>query len=298
MVEKSRKRQKLRSPIVWFGGKGSMVAKLLPFIPKHKIYVEPYGGGASLLFAHEPSEIEVYNDLNSGLVNLFRVLRNREQFEQFHRLVQLTPYAREEFFDCKNNWSSTDDPVERAYRWFVVARMSFAGAFGQGWSFGRTSSRGMESHVSAWLGIVEMLPEISQRLSTVLVEHKDAFGLIQTYDTEETFFYLDPPYVLSTRKAGGYKHELSDADHQRLVESLLNIKGKALLSGYANPIYAQLEKAGWQRKDWKTVCIAAGRTRATGILGEGACKRLQERTESIWFNYEVKEGNGELALEK
>lgn len=293
----SVKSRRLRSPIVWFGGKGSMVAKLLPFIPKHKTYVEPFGGGASLLFAQTPSAVEVYNDLNSGLVNLFRVLRNPEQFEQFHKLVQLTPYAREEFFDCKRSWSLAVDPVERAYRWFVVARMSFAGMFGAGWSFGRRSSRGMESHVSSWLGIVEMLPEISERLRRVLVEHKNAFDLIETYDSSETFFYLDPPYVLSTRKSGGYEHELDDDAHKRLVETLLSIKGKALLSGYANSIYAELEREGWHRKDWETVCIAAGRTRATGILGNGAAKLKQRRVESIWFNYEVKTGNGELALD-
>jgi hypothetical protein len=82
-----------------------------------------------------------------------------------------------------------------------------------------------------------------------------------------------------------------------LINRLLTIKAKVLLSGYASPLYAELEKNGWQRKDWETCCAAAGRTRLTGILGKGSTRRTQKRTETIWFNYEVKEANGELALD-
>jgi DNA adenine methylase len=264
-----------------------MVAKLLPLIPSHNTYVEPFGGGASLLVAREPSPVEIYNDLNSGLVNLFRVLRNPAQFEKFRQLVELTPYAREEFIESKREWKATVDPVEQAYRWFVVARMSFAGVFGQGWAYSRNSSRGMASKVSTWLGVIDMLPALSDRLRRVQIEHNDAFKVIEFYDMPDTFFYLDPPYVPSTRKSGGYEHELSEEDHGRLVELLLSLKGKVLLSGYPNATYAELESAGWKRKDWPTTCTSAGRTRATGILGTGAAKRTQMRTESVWFNYEV-----------
>lgn len=114
-------RKRLRSPIVWFGGKGNMVAKLLPLIPPHRIYVEPFGGGASLLFAKKPSPVEVYNDLDSGLVNFFRVLRDPKKFERLHKLVSLTPYSREEYDFCRATWETCDDDVERAYRWYVVA---------------------------------------------------------------------------------------------------------------------------------------------------------------------------------
>lgn len=278
-------RNGLRSPIVWFGGKGAMLAKLLPLIPPHRTYVEPFGGGGSLLIAHEPSPVEVYNDLNSGLVNFFRVLRDPDRFGEFERKAQLTPYAREEFDLFRKNWAEADDPVERAYRWFAVARMSFAGSFGNGWSFAVTkSSRGMACRVSAWLSVVDMLPAISERLLRVQVEQKDALDVISTYDSEETFFYLDPPYVHSTRKSGGYLHELDDEQHRRLVRLLLTVKGKVLLSGYASPIYEELERAGWRRKDWKVCCKSGGDT-----------KEKQARVETVWFNYEIE--GGELALE-
>ena len=281
---------RLRSPIAWLGGKGRMVTKLLPLIPPHKIYVEPFGGGASLLVAREPSAVEVYNDLNSGLVNFFRVLRNKKQFEKFHRLAALTPFSREEHDLCKATWAGEKDPVERAHRFFVVARMSFGGIFDNSWGYTvHSSSRGMAGAVGRWLGAVERLPEVSTRLLRVQVEHADAFEVIERYDTPETFFYLDPPYVLSTRKSGGYEHELDDSQHRRLVELLLRVEGKVLLSGYSNRLYTELEARGWGRRDFETVCSASGRTRLNGLLGTGAAKAKQQRVETVWFNYEVAE---------
>lgn len=235
----------LRSPINWFGGKGNMVAKLLKFIPSHKIYVEVFGGGASLLFAKEPSPVEVYNDIDSGLVNFFRVLRDKDKFQEFYRKVCLTPYSREEYNYCRSTWEDCDDEVERAYRWFIVARMSFSGEFGHSWSFGvKFSRKGMASKCSSWLSIIDKLPDIHERIMRVQIEHKDFRDLIKTYDTKDTFFYLDPPYVPETRRSGKYKHEMTDKDHEDLVEILLTIKGKAMLSGYANIIYKRLEDAG------------------------------------------------------
>jgi len=261
-----------------------MTKKLLPLIPEHKIYVEPFGGGASLLFAKKPSPVEVYNDIDSGLVNFFKVLSDTKLFEKFYRRVAVLPYSRELFYECRESWQEYDDPVERAAKWFVVARQSFSGSFGSSWGFAATHSRcGMAGSVSGWLSTIERLPEIHARLQRVQIEHNDFRKVIKTYDTLETFFYLDPPYVHSTRSSSRYQHELSDADHKDLIELLKNIKGKVLLSGYDNPLYEDL---GWHKKQWQTVCYAAGKTRATGIQGEGSAKKMQPRTECVWMNYE------------
>ena len=99
----------------------------------------------------------------------------------------------------------------------------------------------------------------------VQIEHDDFRKIIERYDTPETFFYLDPPYVHSTRKQGEYRYEMTDEDHCQLVDMLLSIKGKAMLSGYQNEIYKKLEKYGWKRLDFETVCHAAGCTRDTGL---------------------------------
>lgn len=270
-----------------------MVTKLLPLIPQHGIYVEPFGGGASMLLAREPSAVEVYNDLNSGLVNFFRVLRNKKQFDEFHRLASLTPFSREEHDLFNSTWASTTDPVERAHQFFVVARSSFGGIFGNTWGHTvASSSRGMAGSVARYLGAVEKLPEVSTRLLRVQVEHGNALNVIERYDTPETFFYLDPPYALSTRKSGGYEHEMEDAQHRQLVELLLTVKGKVLLSGYPTPLYAKLEESGWHTQRWQAICSASGRTRLNGLMGAGKAKLKQQRIEAVWFNYETGQDMG------
>jgi len=262
-----------------------MIHKLLKLIPPHQTYCEPFGGAAALLFAKPPSPVEVYNDVDSGLVNLFRVLRDPEKFEQFYYRVCLTLYSREEYYYCLNTWQQCEDDVEKAYRFFVVARMSFGGHFGHSWGFEITkSARGMVQVCSRWLAAIEDLPYIHARLMQVQIENRDFRELIPIYDTPDTLFYCDPPYVPDTRRDGWYKHEVSLEDHQELVELLLKVKGKALLSGYRHKVYEPLEKAGWQRLEVKTACSVVGRTRYTGILGKGAALRKQPRVECIWVS--------------
>lgn len=280
----------MRSPIRWLGGKGQMVKKILPLLPKTKIYVEPFGGGASVLLARRPSPVEVYNDLDSGLYDFFIVLSDPELFEQFYRRVATLPYSRQLFNECRENWQSETDKVKRVAMWFVVARQSFSGDFGHSWGYGITNTRrGMAGEVSKWLSCIEGLPQVHDRLQRVQIECNDWRVVMDTYDTPETLFYLDPPYVHSTRSAGNYQHELTAEDHRDLVNICLEAKGKICLSGYASAIYEPLEEASWQRLDFETACHAAGRTRGTGILGEGSALEKQGRAETVWMNYRIEE---------
>jgi len=262
-----------------------MVAKILPLLPPHRTYVEPFGGGASILISKPPSEIEVYNDLDSDLVNFFRVLRDKNKFEQFYQKVCLTPYSREEYNYCRSTWESIDDEIERAYRWFVVARMSFGGDFGHSWGYEvKTSTNHMSRSVAAWLSIIDMLPQICERLMRVQIENNDFRKILQTYNSPDVLEYCDPPYVLETRKRGSYKHEMALQDHKELVDILLGLKSMVVLSGYDHPIYQPLEDNGWTKHEYKVSCSVSGRTRQTGILGEGAATKMQPRTEVIWRN--------------
>lgn len=264
-----------------------MANKLLQLFPNHKIYCEAFGGSAAVLLNKPPSPVEIYNDLDSGLVNFFRVLRDRKQFKQLQFLTSLTPYAREEFEYAQQNWRIQKKTVDQAHMWFTVARMCFSGMFENTWGYSVTaSSRGMAAHVSSYLSAIENLPQIHSRLMRVQIDHRDAFEILNIYDTNDTFFYLDPPYVPSTRRSGQYKHELSEDDHEKLVARLLSVKGKVMLSGYQNPTYARLEEKGWRRMDWKTTCSAAAKTRLTRIQGKGSAAN-QVRIESIWLNYQV-----------
>lgn len=264
----------MRSPIRWFGGKGKLTTKIVPLLPLHHTYVEPFGGGASILFAKEPSPVEIYNDLDSGLVNFFRILRNKKHFIEFQRLITLTPYSREEFDFCRQYWEECDDPIQRAYQWYVVARQSFSGYFGGSWSHTKTiSRRNMAQCVSGWLSIVDLLPEIAERLLCVQIEHNDWRVILKAYDGPDTLFYLDPPYVPETRRAGKYTHELSLEDHSELVEQILVLQGKVVLSGYAHPVYKPLADANWQRYDIKTKC---------SVPNAAIIKHRSPRIETVW----------------
>jgi DNA adenine methylase len=255
--------------------------------------VEPFGGGASVLIRKDPSPVEVYNDLNYDVYEFFRVLSDETMFSQFYRRVECLPYHRAIFLDARDRFRSVDCPVERAALWFIMVRQSFGGDGSKrrkaSWgSVVSHSSRGMAGKSASWISTVEMLPEISARLRRVQFECVDWRDILRRYDTPETLFYLDPPYVSSTRRNGGkdYAHEMTDADHADLVDALLKIKGRYVLSGYPSDIYEPLESSGAMRLDFDVACHAAGKTRATGIMGKGACDEKQRRTDCLWISPE------------
>lgn len=272
---------RLRSPITWFGGKGRMTANLLPLLPDSERYVEVFGGGASVLLAKKPCPVETYNDLNQDLFRFFSVLANPDKFSHFVRLVEALPVSRDFYNEYLETWEETQNEIERSAKWFYVARMSFSGAFGQSISLSvGASGRGMADPSSRWLTILETLPQIHARLQRVQIENRDWRFILDTHDHPDCVFYLDPPYVLSARKGGGYKHEMTDTDHAELIERLLSLKASWVLSGYNSEIYEPLSCI--KRYDFETSCHAAGRTKASKNQGKGSALRNHARTESVW----------------
>ena len=276
--------KRLTGPLRWYGGKQRLAPKLVPLIPEHQTYIEVFAGGLGLLFAKDTSPLEVVNDLDSGIVNFYRVLRDKGKFEEFHRQISLTPFAREEYLNCQATWMTCEDDVEKARRWFTVVRQCFTGRFASGFGISVTAGRhGMATNVAGYLSAINRLPEISERLRRVQIEGKDFREIIKSYDQPKAFFYLDPPYIADTRKAKKvYMHEMTNRDHEDLVELLLGIEGKAILSGYDHPIYGPLECAGWKKHEFEAHCAAAARTTRTGLLGKGAATEKHDRTECVW----------------
>jgi len=276
------------TPICWYGGKARQVKQLLPLIPPHFTYVEPFGGAASLLFRKPESPIEVYNDIDENLVNLFRVLACPEDFLLFYRIVVLLPHSRKLYYDAlatlrDRSWK---DNIERAVVFFICARQAFSGEVGQGWAYSVSRGTSHSPHIRArtWERALYRLPQFHARLTNVQVDCRDALQVIRTYDTRETFFYCDPPYVLSTRSGGkAYAHEMTDQQHARLVNVLLRIKGKVMLSGFESPIYKPLEAAGWLTKQYTRV-RAAPNARRRGPRGT--------QTETLWLNYRPRDKKG------
>ena len=259
----------------WYGGKYMHLEFILPYLPVDaEHYCDVYGGSAAVLVNRPPAPVETYNDLDADLVNFFAVLR--AQPEQLVRQIGLTPFSRKELAKaCVSEPGLT--PLERARRFYVRARQTRTG-LAQTSSEGRwahcvlTSRAGMAGAVSRWLGAVEGLPEIAQRLQRVQIENAPALEVIQRYDTPRTLFYLDPPYVHGSRgDAAAYRYEMSDDDHRELAALLQHIKGRAVLSGYRSPLYDELF-AGWHRVD----------------ADEKLCNSSKgKRRESLWMNFET-----------
>lgn len=250
-----------------------MVKHILPLIPKHVTYCEVFGGGASLLFAKEPSLVEVYNDIDGSLVDFFKVVSDPDKFGDFYRRVSVLPLSRSLFYEYKESWFNEKDLTKRVVKWFVVMRQSFSGIFARSWKHSVSCSRRKMAHsISQWLGCLDGLPEIHSRLQSVQVENMDFRKLINVYDRKETFFYLDPPYIESTRKEGKvYRVEMSFVDHIDLVSILLNIKGMVILSGYENEVYDPLVEEGWRLLKFETCCYSANTKR-------------EKRVEYLWMS--------------
>ncbi len=273
-----------RAPFPWFGGKGAPKIKnaILKLLPPHDCYVEPFGGGASILIAKEPCKVEVYNDVNRAVVNFFRVIADPDYFGKFMARAALLPYSREMYEEFLRTWPAIHDPVEQAVRWYYVARQSFGGQFGASWGTGITTSC-----TDRWKSSFENLPKVHERIQQVQIECCDWRDILKRFSGPGYLAYCDPPYVAGTRKAGGYEHELKDSDHEALIRTLMNYDGAVVLSGYNSPLYAPLLDAGWIMATVDVTCAAAGRTRASGLQGQGNVKAKQQRVECIWRNPEA-----------
>lgn len=276
IVKNAARRRKRMIAFGWYGGKFSHLDFILPNLPTDAgHFCDVYGGSASVIINRDPAPVETYNDLDSELVNFFRVLRDPETSEDLLKAIGLTPFSRAELvLACEppNDVGST----ERARRFFVRARQTRTG-LAQSSSEGRwahcvlTSRAGMAGAVSRWLGSVEGLSEIVQRLQRIQIENAPALEVIQRYDTPDTLFYLDPPYVHGARgDASAYGAEMTDDEHRELADILRMIKGRAAISGYRTELYDEIF-ADWNRIDADPRIAHSVRTL---------------RQESLWVNYE------------
>jgi DNA adenine methylase len=257
----------------WYGGKFSHLDWLLPLLPPAQHFCDVFGGSAAVIINRHPAPVETYNDIDGEVVNFFRVLR--EQKDALIEAIGLTPFSREELSIACNETTEGLSALERARRFFVRARQVRTG-LAQTASAGRwahcvlTSRAGMAGAVSRWLGSNEDLSLIAQRLLRVQIENAPALEVITRYDSAETLFYCDPPYVHATRgDSKAYAYEMSDADHRALAEALHNVKGKVALSGYCGPLYDELYA------DWQCVEVPAK-----------LCHSVKQlRAEALWVNY-------------
>ncbi|MGE5631728.1 MAG: DNA adenine methylase [Caulobacteraceae bacterium] len=231
-------------------------------------YLEPYGGSLAVFFNKKRSVIETVNDLDSNVVNLFRVIR--EHPEELAQLVKFTPWAREEY---KNSYEQTDEAVEKARRFLVRMWMAIGSKSSDITGF-RNVIKDVSGNIPHWNNrLPDRILEAAERLQhtdtcVVQIECQPALQLIERYNRENVLMYIDPPYLLSTRSKRIYKHEMNDNDHLELLETLKNHKAKVILSGYENDMYNSTLR-GWH-KESKNCLKEAGLS----------------ATEVLWMNYE------------
>lgn len=269
-----------RPVLKYHGGKWRVADWVLAHLPPHHTYVEPFGGAASVLLRKAPSPIEVYNDLDDDVVRLFRVLRDPVQAEELRRAVAFTPWSRAEFHAC---WERAEGLSEvELCRRLIVRSFQAVGAKRARSRNGWRARADRISPTGAWQSWPEQIPFYVDRLRSVLIEQLPADRLFPMYDSVQTAWFVDPPYLHSTRAwdhRSIYAFELSIDDHVALLAQLQALSGAVLLAGYRSELYDDT-LAAWHRVDV--------RARAQGNL---------PRVESMWLNPAAVAGLRQVPLE-
>lgn len=260
-----------RPAMRYHGGKFRLAPWIIQFFPPHGCYVEPFGGAAGVLLQKPRAYAEVYNDLDGEIVNFFRVLRDPASRELLRQGCAMTPYARGEF---ELAWEPTDDDVERARRTAVRAAMGFgsAGATKGTTGFRIDTRRKYGTAVDNWADYPPNIAAVGQRFERVLIENRPAVDVMLQHDSPSTLHFVDPPYLHETRvmrAQGGYRHEMSDDEHEELLDVLESLQGMVVLCGYDSPLYTDRLRS-WRRE--VTISRISG--------GRGAALR----EEVLWMN--------------
>ena len=261
----------VKTAFAYFGGKSRMAPRIAALVGRPDVYIEPFFGSGAVLMAKAPSRVEIVNDVDQDLVRFWRVLRDRR--DELEELCVLTPHARHEFV-AASDLDGADD-LEAARRVWVRLTQSFGKTLDArtGWSI--TSARNQSVPQSVFSRIGRFGP-VAGRLANVSIENCDAAGLVERMATPKTVVYADPPYVHETRSSTtGYGHEMTDADHERLLDVLNNTPARVVLSGYRSALYDHA-LSGWWRTDIDVTMHASN-----GALGP-----RPKRTECLWLNFE------------
>jgi DNA adenine methylase len=262
----------IRPPVKWHGGKRYLARRIVSHFPLHRVYLEPFGGGASVLLNKQPVDVEVYNDIDLRITRMFRVLR--DQGDRFLERVRFIPYSQIEFETAKSYPPGASD-LDMAISDFVRWRQSFGGK-GQSWSYTTGRARGgMAGDVNAWWTAIDGLPAVIDRIRRVQILHQSAFDAIPRFDHPEGLIYCDPPYVHSTRELNSrqvYHAEMSDEEHSKLAALLHGSRAKVVISGYPSPLYSDLYS------DWRLVTFEIANHAAGG-------KTKARETECLWMSF-------------
>ncbi|MEG1587346.1 MAG: DNA adenine methylase [Bacteroidales bacterium] len=228
-----------RTPITYYGGKQKLVPTILDLIPDHNLYCEPFSGGAAVFFAKSPSKVEILNDTNKELINFYRVLKATPG--ELEKMAEETLYSRAIFNDA---WTIYNNPhlftdIKRAWALWVLSMQGFSGQLSSSWGYDKVNN----SPVRRMNNRKDELHDAGSRLSAVQIECTDAIRIIESRDTEDALFYVDPPYFNSDC---GHYDGYTEEDFKMLLQTLAQIRGKFILSSYPSEILSDFTNInGW-----------------------------------------------------
>lgn len=261
----------MKTPITYYGGKQKLMPIILPLIPEHNLYAEPFCGGAAIFFGKEPSNVEVINDTNSELINFYKVAQNR--FVELNQMVNITLHSRRLHADAKVVYDNPHlfDEVKRAWAVWVLSSQGFAGALDGTFGYDKLKDTTTKKISNKRNNFTE---EIAIRLQHVNIECTDAIYIIQSRDTSSTFFYVDPPYYNSNC---GHYDGYTKEDFELLLKTLAAIKGKFLLSSYPSDLLTDYSKANnWNFKVYEQ-----------GVSVNAKSGYLKKKWEVLTANYQI-----------
>jgi DNA adenine methylase len=259
----------LRTVLKYPGSKWNIVNNLISIIPEHHSYVEPFFGSGALFFSKKPSDIEMINDMDNDVVNLFTCIRNDS--ERLARLVMCVPFSRNEYDKQFEILEEPTDEFEKAVN-FLIKCWQGHGFRTNGYKVGwKNDVQGRERMYALWnwYRLPEWIIEIAERLRAVQIENRPAVEVIKRFNYSNVFMYLDPPYILGTRTAKQYKYEMANNEHEELLATILQSKAKILISGYDSELYNDM-LSGWFKKSF-----------------DSNAEYGLKRKEIVWANYEI-----------
>ena len=251
---------KLASPVKYHGSKGGLAAKIVATFPAHSHYLETHAGSLAVLLAKNPEGVaEIVNDIDERVSTFWTVMRTPPLYRKFKRLCEATAFSDKAYAEACE-YHVNDRSERRAWRFFVMSRMSLAGRLDAGFTpLTRTRTRrGMSEQTSSWLTAIDGLEEVHDRLKRVVVVQRDACDIAKRQDDKSLLVYMDPPYHPSTvTDVNVYRHAMTEDDHLRLLRTAVTLKAKVAISAYRCEAYDR-ELAGWRRLEFEVANHAAG----------------------------------------
>lgn len=271
----------MKTPLTYYGGKQRLVKTILPMIPEHRVYIEPFFGGGAVFFAKEPSYLEAINDINDNIVTFFRVCQDEHSFQELNSRIQSTLFSEALFLQAKSIWNGfwPANDIERAWATWVCCNFAFNATPYGGWKWDMGTA-GSHSGVVSANKRNAFTEAVFERLKHAQISCRNAVDMIIERSSKETFAYIDPPYIGSDQK---HYHGYRESDFAELLYVLADgFEGKFILSTFTNDLILDAAK----RYNWTIVRKDMPMTVANlRIKTEGPNKRRKE--ELLVYNYEL-----------